>query len=335
MATAQPSDKLDIKRFDVEKYQYPIDLNSANDFQKYGGNHVMFFINVQSGSKLVKDKKVAVLDNVPTSRFKEFEGEAAKDAIAGGISKVWNKTKQLGSKVGIDSSDDNIVDSALKVIGPKKRLAAAINLYVPESVVKGYQVSWGGADSEDMMTGDRISQLIKAGSDGGLAGVMTAGIGLAGSSMAKSFIGGNKYLQKSLGITPGNSKAELLFQQVEFGGINFDYKFSPKSEKEAENVLNIIRMFRHHMLPEFLDKAGYLYIYPSEFEIRYYRGTDENEHLEKHFNAVLTSMNINYSPNGSFTTFANGMPTQINLTLTFRELNVPTKETSPYDRSGA
>jgi hypothetical protein len=41
---------------------------------------------------------------------------------------------------------------------------------------------------------------------------------------------------------------------------------------------------------------------------------------------VLKDMNVNYTPNGAFTTFANGMPTQINVTMNFQELALLTKD---------
>jgi hypothetical protein len=37
-------------------------------------------------------------------------------------------------------------------------------------------------------------------------------------------------------------------------------------------------------------------------------------------------MTVNYSPQGQFTTFENGMPTQINITMSFKELALLTKE---------
>jgi hypothetical protein len=37
-------------------------------------------------------------------------------------------------------------------------------------------------------------------------------------------------------------------------------------------------------------------------------------------------MNVNYTPNGQFNSFDNGMPTQINITLSFRELSLLTKD---------
>ena len=103
-------------------------------------------------------------------------------------------------------------------------------------------------------------------------------------------------------------------------------------------------MFRHHMLPEFADASTFLYIYPSEFDIKYYRGDKENPHLEKQMTAVLTNMSVNYTPNGQFNTFGDGsgknedsldgMPSHINLSLQFKELGLLSKETSPYDKAG-
>jgi len=91
--------------------------------------------------------------------------------------------------------------------------------------------------------------------------------------------------------------------------------------------MNIIREFKYHMHPEFKDANQFLYIYPSEFDIFYYQGAQENLNIHKHTSCVLTEMNLNYTPNGNFTTFDNGMPTQINMTLTFRELALLSKET--------
>ena len=80
------------------------------------------------------------------------------------------------------------------------------------------------------------------------------------------------------------------------------------------------------MHPEFKDNNNFIYIYPSEFDISYYTGGQENLNLHRHPSCVLTEMNVNYTPNGSFTAFENGMPTQINVTLQFKELALLTKD---------
>ena len=80
------------------------------------------------------------------------------------------------------------------------------------------------------------------------------------------------------------------------------------------------------MHPEFKDTNNFVYIYPSEFDIMYFANGKENRNLHRHTSCVLTSMSVNYTPNGMFSTFANGMPTQINMTLEFRELALLTKD---------
>lgn len=161
---------------------------------------------------------------------------------------------------------------------------------------------------------------------------MSDALSLGASAFGRKVLDGQNYLQKASRITSGNSKMEQLFKGVDFRTFSYDYDFAPRSEEEAKAVLDIIRMFRYHMLPEYADKNNYLYIYPSEFEIKYFKGDSENTYLEKQMTAVLTNCTVNYTPNGQFNTFANGMPTQIRLQLQFKELGVATKESSPYDR---
>jgi hypothetical protein len=307
----------------VNQHQYPVDLGS----EKYGKHRVLFFINVNGGGSIARNTPGQTVD-LPKARYPSASGTAA--------SKIAEQGGRFLAGTDID---------VLRVLQPKKRLVSAISLYVPETLTKSYGVDWGIANSDEMMQGETIAQVILTGQNelGKYKRGEEANIGNAIGNAAKPIAGqiaakllnGMKYAQKSLGISPGNSKAELLFNSVDFNQFTFDYRFAPKTEQEAANVLNIIRTFRHHMLPEYFDQLNYLYIYPSEFEVRYYRGTEENTYLEHHMTAVLKNMTINYNPNGQFMTFANGMPTHINMTLQFQELAVPTKETSPSNRSGA
>ena len=105
-----------------------------------------------------------------------------------------------------------------------------------------------------------------------------------------------------------------------------EYMFAPRNEKEAQNVLGIIQAFKYHMLPEYKGVSNFLFLYPSEFDIVYYHGGDENLNVHRHTSCVLTEMNVNYTPQGVFNTFSNGMPTQIGINMTFKELAIVTKE---------
>jgi hypothetical protein len=80
------------------------------------------------------------------------------------------------------------------------------------------------------------------------------------------------------------------------------------------------------MHPEYKDSNNFLFIYPSEFDITYYTNGQENLNLNRHTSCVLTDMNVNYTPNQMFTSFADGMPTHIEITLTFKEMAILTKK---------
>ena len=80
------------------------------------------------------------------------------------------------------------------------------------------------------------------------------------------------------------------------------------------------------MHPEYKDSNNFLFLYPSEFDIEYYHGGEENLNIHRHTSCVLTELNVNYTPNGNFSTFVGGRPTQINVSMTFKELTILTKE---------
>ena len=73
-----------------------------------------------------------------------------------------------------------------------------------------------------------------------------------------------------------------------------------------------------------LRKGKLFFIYPSEFNITYYFGNKINPYFHKFTTCVLESMDVSYGGD-QFSSFRNGEPTEINMSLTFRELEVLTK----------
>lgn len=294
-------------KYEIEDLQYPEDLDTS---EQYGQNRVIFFINVTGESKLDKNSiygKPAVQD-IPPNEYKQAVGRESLEKAA--------------DKVGLGG----VLRSTL----PMKRLTSAISLYIPNDLTTSYTTLWG---EEENLAGSGL--LAQVGSDvtSGKAGFGDAVTAALLTKGAQTVLKNSKDVQK-ITRTTQNTKKEQLFQGVDFRTINFSYQFAPKNEKEADKVLHIIRMFRHHMLPEFADENQFIYIYPSEFEIKYFKGSEESLYLERHFTAILTNCIINYTPTGQFVTFENGMPSQINMTLTFKELYLASKETSPDGRFG-
>lgn len=304
MATTPGSLTFNNLTYKISDLQYPEDLDTS---EQYGQNRVIFLINVTGESKLDRNsiygKPVA---DIPQNEYK--------------ASALRQSTETISEATGL--GDVSFLRSTKRL----KRLLSAISLYIPNDLSTSYGVTWGETDGVNSVAAQLGADVL--GGKNILGAIGDSILSGAGQIATES-----KTVQKAGRVTQ-NTKKEQLFQGVDFRTMNFSYQFAPKNEIEAANVLQIIRMFRHHMLPEFADDNQFIYIYPSEFEIKYFKGDTESEYLERHFTAVLTNCVINYTPTGQFVTFENGMPSQINMTLTFKELFLPSKETSGDGRYG-
>lgn len=334
-----------VGKYDVSQYTYPKDLFSSE--YQYGGNFVVFYINVAEDSKLLKDSGAGGAVNAFTvgmnERLRSSIAQAGLDTksvvgastLLGGLAGT-----ALGSLFGAAGSG-GFAGAALggvasgtvsavsngKLSRQQKRLQTAIALNVPNSLNIRYSMNWDPIETAGFQA---IAGSISAGGEKGLdeaqkgkqtstGGIVSNAIGY-GTGVAT---GGN-VLSAASGLSP-NPKKEQIFGGVDFRTFTFEYQFSPRDENEAKNVLAIIDMFKLHMHPEFKDQASFLFVYPSEFDISYYHYTEENKAIHKHTSCVLSDMNVNYTPNGNFNTFENGMPTQIDVQLTFKELAILTK----------
>lgn len=338
--------------YNTESFSYPADIMS----DQYGGNYAMFFINVQSDSKLSMptvdgtfDTGMDYLKGVKTGIASGLGGITTADAIyaqaaeagllAGGIS-LLGKTSEIGpalknlvknkdfaaikdiagivGDVAIDAGKAAGVAGAITTgiaagVGgfnkPVKRLKTAIALHMPTSLNIKYGVSY---DETETSTLQGVNQLLHANN-----APAAANAGAFATAFALNKAPG---VLQALSKTAPNPMKEQIFKAVDNRTFSFSYRFAPRDETEAMHVLNIINQFKFHMHPEYKDDVGFLYIFPSEFDIVYYSGSEENNKIHKHVSCVLIEMSVNYTPNGVWSTFDNGMPTQIEMQLTFKEL---------------
>jgi hypothetical protein len=121
-----------------------------------------------------------------------------------------------------------------------------------------------------------------------------------------------------------NPFKEVVFESVDFRSFAFKYKFLPKNKAESEAVRNIIKLFKFHMHPE-MSEGKLFFIYPSEFQITYYFQNQQNNYFHKMAPCALESMEVSYGGE-QFSSFDDGNPTEVNMTLTFRELEILTKK---------
>lgn len=348
--------------FEANKYatkmlQYPKDLYNNN--KEYGGNYVVFYINVAEDSRVLqgatKGKDYLDAKDIPTrlrgmnseQNFNSAQaisgastGTAIKGAIAGGIFSadayrqkgIVGVTKgaatgaAVGAALGITSGGIIAVAAGGKMARQQKRLTQAIALHVPNALNIRYSSQWDAEDTATFQMGAVAgTEIVKALGTLGSKSNLTGSVGSIATNLALSKGPEGAALSSASGLA-ANPKKENLFKTVDFRTFTMDYTFYPRDSAEAKNIRDIIKQFKLHMHPEYKDSNGFLFVYPSEFDIFYYNNGIENLNLHRHTSCVLTEMNVNYTPNSQFTSFADGMPTQINVSMTFKELSILTKK---------
>ena len=341
--------------YDLKSHSFPDDITNN---PAYGGNYVVFYINVNVDSKILKDKSVATIPDNMVQRDrggmiamnqKMFGNGPATDAEKASFVAL-NATGQaiqgigIGALVkgGVGALAGGIANAAPAAIGvgvattqsttlsrAQKRLKTAIALYIPNQLSARYGAQWNEEDTFAFQAaGAGANAILKGLEAGGSKGTSKEALGDAAGIVGAMGLKSDKQGAAASAATglAANPKKEQIFKGVDYRTFAFDYQFFPRDATEAANVIEIIKAFKFHMHPEFKDSAEFLYIYPSEFDIEYYTNGNPNQYLHRHTSCVLTELNINYTPNGQFNTFENGQPTQINISMQFKELALLTKD---------
>jgi hypothetical protein len=211
-----------------------------------------------------------------------------------------------------------------------ENISDSIILYTPSTNTKfNYSVGY-----ENIDTG--LAKQIRGLFDGGdilkklgdTGGTFTRTIIEAGMNIALPGFGG--LVQKEFG-TAINPNTEMVFTGVPFRSFSYPFEFAPKSKQEQDSVQKIINLFKFHMMPERKGGGDGKLIVPSEFQITYMYRDGANMYIPKISRCVLKDMNLDYSPEGVFTTFKadkyGAHPTITKMDLTFMETQIMTKET--------
>ena len=146
-------------------------------------------------------------------------------------------------------------------------------------------------------------------------------------SEAVSIFGGNVTTNQLLSRGSGeilNPNMELLFNDVTVRNFRFNYKFTPRNPKEAEQVKLIIRAFKRNMAPQAqggISGAGNFFLRsPNVFKLRYRSGSKDHPFLNKFKQCFLTDVQTTYTGEGVYSTYDDGTPVSIILDLSFKEI---------------
>jgi hypothetical protein len=143
------------------------------------------------------------------------------------------------------------------------------------------------------------------------------------TAAANAPFGGNLTAAQLLARETGdilNPNMELLFEGVNLRSFKFSFKMTPRSQKEAKIIREIIYELKKKMSPA-VGKDSSLYLEtPNIFELSYMKGNVPHPYLHRFKQCALTDMSVNYTGEGVYATYADGSPISYIMDLGFKEL---------------
>lgn len=142
--------------------------------------------------------------------------------------------------------------------------------------------------------------------------------GLA-NALAGAATGDSKALmQRSKGQVI-NPNMEVLFNGPGMRTFSFAFNMTARSAAEGATILKIIRFFKQGMAP--IKSSSNLFLKsPHTFRLEYKNGSKDHKALNKFKECACTSCGLQYTPDGNYATFEDGIMTKYTMTLGFSEL---------------
>jgi hypothetical protein len=213
-----------------------------------------------------------------------------------------------------------------------KRTIGTVILPIPGGIQDGVGVGYGDSRMTPLDMAKANIALTTV-SEGATAGITAAG--QAAQTVAGAFgdnkkalaaviagmaAGGQDLLTRTTGAI-ANPNMELLFNGPELRTFSFQFLLAPRSQEEAKTLIQILRFFKQGMAP-IRTKSRLFLKSPHTFQLSYRNSKgQDHKYLNKFKECALANFGVNYTPNGNYSTYEDGVMTAYQMTMTYRELN--------------
>ena len=215
-----------------------------------------------------------------------------------------------------------------------KQLDGYIALLAPDSVATSYDNSYDEMSLTAVLGGLGFALQAASGISGDTPTTNPI-IAEAAATLAGKLTGGDDLSRLGLFATSGyvrNPQLELIYSSPVLRRFNFDFRLIPRNETESVIIKDVITAFKRNAAPLVAKEAagGRYMVPPNQFTIEFFKGGTatngtSNDYLFKTKNCVLTSIGVDYAPNG-YATFKNGAPVETRLSLSFQEVEIMDRE---------
>ena len=282
---------------------------------------------------------------IDIERYAEI-GKANYISDTGGSSRyvIGNrKTNRAGQTTKLSSRP--LINDGTILLPIPSNISDANNVTYGESRMNGLTAA-GISAAEELVGDNSISDLL-AGKNIDLSGLENAGdkiVKMMGGDPSEASLTAADILTKELtasavnifdaNVTANqllarsngeiiNPNMEILFSDVTLRNFSFRYKILPRNKREAEQVRLIIRAFKRNMAPQAVGSDGasdFFLRSPNVFKLRYRSGNKDHPFLNRFKQCFLTDMQTKYTGEGVYSTYDDGTPVSMELTLSFKEL---------------
>lgn len=269
--------------------------------------------------------------NIPTNRDGNprtaYQGSQFNTSVLDDTSKlnIARTQRQIGG-IGQAVPSGAALGSALTLPRYSKRVAESIAIFMPGSILYGQQNQYeeismtaiaGNVGKAGLNYATAALSSLRGGALGAAAGRA------AGAAKAVNALGQAIGTVASITQNPINPRVEVLFSTTNQRQFIFEFLLAPRNEQESKTIEQIVRTLRFHAVPELNPKTfGLTFIPPAEFDITFFHKGIENVKIPRINTCVLNRIDVDYSPQGVYSTFKNGYPVAIRLSLAFTEIEM-------------
>lgn len=294
--------------------KYPMDMSANMDHMfiqcySYRAPYAKTFDGKYGDGLLRKDRESGLAFGAERyTAYKTKLGAGIKlpmpNNIQDGNGRSWNEESMTNQQMsGAQIAGKNIISNILT--GNLFGTSPTINKYAQQADLLTQESTRG------MVAAEKIAQL-------------AADTGLSAEQI----------MQRSVGVV-ANSNTELLFAGVVLRSFEYQWRMSPRNRLEAANVRMIIRAFKQWSAPKKtrkVDRGGRTNVgkaggpsfflgTPNIFRLRFVtNGNRSILGVNKFKPCALTNIDLNYTAEGQWLAYEEGMPVAIDMTLRFAEL---------------
>jgi hypothetical protein len=289
-------------------YKYPRDLGSSTR------SHSVVF-TIKKIKEVAFSEVVAATAQFITGSEDASAGDVLNKAVSG-LSGMGTGIAQAASTLvatatggdGFEKFTKTVDDGMSKISNfiSKKEVQnqAVIALYMPETMTFTNEAQYDGSTTLASAAGSLplVGSLIGA---------------------AASYIDNNDAVKLGLNKMGYvfNPQKQMLFTGIEFRQFNMSFTFTPYSSKEAQDIKEIIKLFRKWSAPQKTSSYGGMFFNPpAVFQIDFKFNNSQNLNIPKLKDCVIESVEVNYSPNGMWSAHSDGAPVQTTVSLSLKEL---------------